>query len=72
MAVSLEWLAKVYIEREDFAAARKARQEVLALRGKLHGMKPWQVTDARLALADVERLAALSPDHAGDLPKQTN
>ena len=37
VAVSLEWLAKVYIEREDFAAARKARQEVLALRGKLHG-----------------------------------
>ena len=62
VAVSLEWLAKVYIERADFAAARKARQEVLALRGKLHGMKPWQVTDARLALADVERLAALSPD----------
>ena len=72
VAVSLEWLAQVYIEREDFAAARKARQEVLALRGKLHGMKPWQVTDARLALADVERLAALSPTSAGDLPKQTN
>ena len=35
MAASLEWLAKVYIEREDFAAARKARQEVLALRGEL-------------------------------------
>ena len=62
VAVSLEWLAKVYIEREVFAAARKARQEVLALRGKLHGMKPWKVTDARLALADVERVAALSPD----------
>ena len=72
VAASLEWLAEVYVEREDFAAARKARQEVLALRVKLHGEKHWQVTDARLALADVERLAALSPTSAGDLPKQTN
>jgi tetratricopeptide (TPR) repeat protein/CHAT domain-containing protein len=60
---SLQGLAGLHEFREDFAAARKARKEVLALCRKLHGDKDWRVTDARLALADSERLAGF--DAAG-------
>jgi CHAT domain-containing protein/Tfp pilus assembly protein PilF len=61
VADSLEFLAELHKEREDFAAARTARQEVLALRRQLHGGGHWRVTDAQLALADVERLATMKP-----------
>jgi CHAT domain-containing protein/Tfp pilus assembly protein PilF len=54
VAGSLEWLADMYEQREDFAAAVAARREVLAVRTKLHGEKHWKTTDARLALADAE------------------
>jgi CHAT domain-containing protein/tetratricopeptide (TPR) repeat protein len=58
---SLQMLAELHVAREDFAAARKARQEVLAILTKLLSEGHWQVTDARLALADAERLARLAP-----------
>ena len=61
VAGSLQFLAVVHEAREDFAAARKARQEVLAIQTKLLGARHWQVTDARLALEGVERLARLAP-----------
>jgi CHAT domain-containing protein/Tfp pilus assembly protein PilF len=58
---SLQLLAELHEAREDFAAARKARQEVLAIQTKLRGAAFWQVTDARVALEHVERLARLAP-----------
>jgi tetratricopeptide (TPR) repeat protein len=57
---SLEWLAGMHQQREDFAAASKARQEALAIRIKQHGAEDWRVTDARLALADVNNLARMT------------
>jgi CHAT domain-containing protein len=59
-AKSREWWAGVYQRLDNIAAARKARQEVLTLRIKIHGEKHWKVTDARLALADVEILERLT------------
>jgi tetratricopeptide (TPR) repeat protein/CHAT domain-containing protein len=59
VAQSLQELANMQEFREDFAAARKVRQEVLAIHTKLHGTKDWRVTDARLALEDSERLARM-------------
>src|SRR5262249_49469722 len=59
---SLEHLAKLHESREDFPAARKYRQEVLALCKQLHGDKDWRVTDARLILEDVDRLAQLDQE----------
>jgi CHAT domain-containing protein/tetratricopeptide (TPR) repeat protein len=57
---SLEWLARMYIQRGDFAEATAARQEALdALRKRL-GEKHWKVTDARLALDDVKLQASLT------------
>jgi CHAT domain-containing protein len=62
VARSLAELARLHESREDFPAARKARQEVLALRTKLHGDKDWRVTDARLDLEDVDRLSKLTAE----------
>jgi CHAT domain-containing protein/Tfp pilus assembly protein PilF len=55
----LGWLADIHLQRRDFAAARRAFEEILAIRVKLHGEKDWRVTDARTALADVDMLAKL-------------
>lgn len=59
VAASLEQLAKMDEARDDFAAARKARQEVLRIRTKLSGPDSWKVTDARLALAYTDQRATL-------------
>jgi CHAT domain-containing protein/tetratricopeptide (TPR) repeat protein len=61
VANSLNLLARLHEARQDFKAARKAHQEVLAIRTKLYGAKDWRVTDARLALEGVGRLAKM--DH---------
>jgi tetratricopeptide (TPR) repeat protein len=58
---SLQFLAELHEAREDFAAARNARREVLAIQTKLRGADHWQVIDARIALEDVERLARMEP-----------
>src|SRR5262245_34856177 len=52
-------LAQLYELREDFPAAETAREQVLTIRLKLYGAKHWRVTDARLDLEDVKRLAQL-------------
>jgi tetratricopeptide (TPR) repeat protein len=62
LIVSLDWLAELYLERADFAAAKSARQEELEILQKLHGQTHWKVTDARLALQDVERRAGMTGD----------
>jgi CHAT domain-containing protein len=59
VAGSLEWLAGMHEQREDFPTARQARREVIAILTRLHGERNWRVTNARLALADVNRLAAM-------------
>jgi CHAT domain-containing protein len=64
---SLQFLAQVHEQREDFAAARKARQEVLDQHLLLLGPQHWEVTNARLALAHVDRLAALTADQRRQL-----
>lgn len=61
VAGSLDWLARLRAEQGDFVAARKAAQEAWAVRTKLYGEKHWRTTDARLRLADVERLRQLTP-----------
>jgi len=44
VAGSLQFLAEMHAGREDFPAARQARQEVLAIQTKLLGRRHWQVT----------------------------
>jgi tetratricopeptide (TPR) repeat protein len=61
VAGSLTMLARLHEFREDFGPARKAREELLAIRTKLHGDKDWRVTDARLALENAKLLEKLEP-----------
>jgi CHAT domain-containing protein/Flp pilus assembly protein TadD len=58
----LEYLAKLQERREDWAAARNARQEVLAVRQQLYGKEHWRVTDARLDLEDLEQRSRLTAE----------
>ena len=70
VAASLAWLAGVYAEREDFAAAREARREVLALRVKLHGEEHWQVTDAAGRWPASSGWRRWTPTSAGGWPRR--
>jgi CHAT domain-containing protein/Tfp pilus assembly protein PilF len=57
---SLELVADLHEQREDWSAARTTRTKVLDLRIKRLGKDHWQVVDARWALANVDTLAKLS------------
>jgi CHAT domain-containing protein/Tfp pilus assembly protein PilF len=61
VAESLGFLAGLHVRRGDWPAARKARQDVLALRERQPDRKDWRIADARRALADLDRRAALDP-----------
>jgi CHAT domain-containing protein/Tfp pilus assembly protein PilF len=58
LAISLGWLADLHLGRDDFAAARAARQEALQILRKHFGEPHWKVTDARLALEYVDMRAS--------------
>jgi CHAT domain-containing protein len=58
---SLETLAEWLEQVEDFARARQALQEVLAIQTKRLGEKHWRVADDRRALADLDLRAKLKP-----------
>ena len=67
LAVSLGRLAGLYLQREDFAAAKAARREALEILRQRHGAAHWRVTDARLALEDVQRRAGMTHDQRQEL-----
>jgi tetratricopeptide (TPR) repeat protein len=54
-------LAEAYEQQANFPAAKQHRQQMLATLTGLHGKDFWQVTDAGLALEEVERLARMAP-----------
>src|SRR5262249_11686188 len=68
---SLGQLAAWQEEREEWAAARQARQEVLKLQTQRYGPANWRVTDARLDLDHLERLARLDADSRQRLRQAT-
>ncbi len=59
---SMEWLAGMHLEREEFAAAKTARVEALKILRKRYGEKHWKATDARLALEDVDRRIGMTQE----------
>jgi hypothetical protein len=65
----LEMLAGVQERREDWAAARQRRHEVVQIRTVVHGKEDWRVTDARLALAQVDRLSRLTAEESRQLAR---
>jgi CHAT domain-containing protein len=58
---SLQHLARLQEAVDEFAGARQALREVLAILIKQLGAKHWQVSDARRALADLDFRADLKP-----------
>jgi CHAT domain-containing protein/tetratricopeptide (TPR) repeat protein len=60
--MSLQFLARVYEMRGDWVEARDALGQVLAIRQRRPEQREWQITDARRALDDLERRAAMRPD----------
>ena len=50
-------------------AARKAREEVVALRIERFGEQDYRVTDARIALDDIDRLSKFDPKKRAALAK---
>jgi tetratricopeptide (TPR) repeat protein/CHAT domain-containing protein len=67
VAGSLEQLAEMHEQREDFAAARKARRGQLAVQVKLYGEKDWRATDTRVLLSDVDLLGKLETEQRRQL-----
>ena len=61
VAASLQRLAALRETKEDFPAARRARQEVLAIQTKALSSEHWRVADARVALDHLALLEKLSP-----------
>ncbi len=58
---SLQVLATVQEARQDWAAARLALQEAITIRRRQPNQKDWRIGDARRALDDLDRRAALNP-----------
>jgi Tetratricopeptide repeat len=67
IAQSLEWLAQSHLKRDEFDAARTARQEASAIRTKLYGEKDWRAADARQALRDVDIRSRLTVEQRREL-----
>ncbi|WP_013630017.1 CHAT domain-containing protein [Rubinisphaera brasiliensis] len=64
---SLEWLAGVYEEAEDWDQAESSRREVLKRQVEKFGDSHWRATDARLALEDLRLLHLLPSDQISEL-----
>src|SRR5262245_15281803 len=64
-------LAELYEIGEDFATARKVREEVLALRRRDHGDHDWRVADAREYLADLDRMVRMDAAQRRQFHKAT-
>jgi len=61
VVASLGLMARLHELRLDWAAARKALTEVLAIRQRQPDRKDWRIADARRDLANLDRRAALNP-----------
>jgi hypothetical protein len=59
VAADQEFLAEHYELSGEFATARACRKQVLGIFIVLYGAEDWRAIDARLALARIDRLAAL-------------
>ena len=65
----LDGLATDHLKHERFAEARKCREESLTVVQGLWGSDHWKTIDARLALADVDIWAKLTPQQRGQLDR---
>lgn len=66
---TLVWLARQYVNREDWDAVRRVRQRLAALQEARFGKDHWAAVDARQELAFAERLCKASRQDAHDLSR---
>ena len=59
---SKDFIAQVQEQREDFAAARRIREDILATSRKVSGVDHWRTADARRSLENIDVLEKLSPE----------
>ncbi len=62
VAGSLELLAQLYEDNDDFAGAARAWRDAADSRAGFQGKEHWKVTDARLARGRAEKRQAMSPE----------
>src|SRR5262245_8928801 len=65
LADTLEQLARVQEERDDFDAAAKVWKDVIEVKTAALGEKHWQLADARLAAAHAGRVGAMEKEQRG-------
>jgi tetratricopeptide (TPR) repeat protein len=63
----LEFIGRLHVKREDWPAARVACRECVEIAIAVSGKDGWRATNARLALADVDLYAAMTPENRADL-----
>ncbi len=68
---SLELIASIQEQRDDWPAAISTRRNVLNLQIRALGEGHWKVTDARLALQDTDRRAAMPREQRQKLAEAT-
>ena len=64
---SMELIASIHERRENWPEAIAMRRDVLKLQVGVLGESHWKVTDARLAVQDVERRAAMKGENRRQL-----
>ena len=67
LLISLNWLANLAEQAEDWQAAEPLRAEALVWLTKHRGKEYWQTVDARLALQNVRKLKSLTALQRGEL-----
>src|SRR6185295_19310435 len=68
---SLNMIADLQEQKEDYAAAAKTRNESAAVADKLFGSKHWKAVDARLSFEETQQLANLTPEERRSLDEAT-
>jgi CHAT domain-containing protein/tetratricopeptide (TPR) repeat protein len=69
VALSIERIAQYHLTLDEFAEARRAVEQRLAILAKLYPKDDWRLTDARLVLEDIQLRELLTPVQRKELAR---
>ena len=69
LIASLNWLAGVYEQQEEWAKAIERQELAATYSREIHGDDDWQTGDARLAVSNLKQLSTLSQDQRDELER---
>lgn len=72
LQTTLKKLGQAHLTRNDFPAARRAMESVLAIDLDLHGDNHWRSRDTKLAIREIDLIAKLSVQQRGLLAEADN